>query len=59
VSIIAPCFEPQSPLREKTVLSLHQFHGCGASFVVVRHVIDPRAYCGVEIMTDRVPYSGV
>ena len=40
MSIIAPCFEPQSPLREKTVLSLRQFHGCGALFVVVCYVVD-------------------
>src|ERR1700680_368823 len=30
-------------LREKTTLSLFQFHLCGAGFVIVRYVVDPRA----------------
>jgi hypothetical protein len=31
-------------LRKKWILSLREFHGCGAFFVVVSHVIDPRAH---------------
>jgi hypothetical protein len=35
--------QPSSPLREKPILNLREFHGRGAGFVVVRHVVDPRA----------------
>ena len=30
-------------LEEKPILNLGGFHGCGAFFVVVRHVVDPSA----------------
>jgi len=35
---------PAHPLLKETSLSLGEFHGCGAFFVVVHHVIDARAY---------------
>jgi hypothetical protein len=35
---------PTVALREQTILNLGEFHGCGAFFVVVSHLIDPRAY---------------
>src|ERR1035437_8818258 len=35
---------PHSYLQEQTILNLSEFHGCGAGFVVVRHVIDPPAF---------------
>src|ERR1022692_3080184 len=35
---------PYTLLREEPILNLSEFHGCGAFFVVVSHVVDPRAY---------------
>jgi hypothetical protein len=32
------------PLREESILSLGEFHGCGAGFVVVSHRIDSSGY---------------
>lgn len=32
------------PLQEKTILNLGEFHGRGALFVVVHHVVDPCAH---------------
>jgi hypothetical protein len=37
------CIAAYFPLREEPILKLGKLHGCGAGFVVVRHVIDPRA----------------
>ncbi len=31
------------PLGEESILNLSEFHSCGTLFIVVRHVIDPRA----------------
>ena len=33
-----------APLREKSILKLGKLHGCGAFLVIVRRVVDPRAY---------------
>src|SRR5271156_5994585 len=31
------------PLQKESILNLREFYGCGAGFVVVRHVIDSSA----------------
>jgi len=46
---LATSFGRSPCLGKESILNLDEFHGCGAGFVIIRHVIDQRPFSVVYL----------